>query len=54
MNWQSFSQVAFAFPVTPSLLGQALIYATIMGLLGGLLPAWKAARMPVVTALRQL
>ena len=54
MNWQSFSQVAFAFAVTPALLGQALLYATIMGVLGGLLPAWKAARMPVVTALRQL
>lgn len=54
MNWQSFSQVAFAFAVTPALLAQALLYATLMGMLGGLLPAWKAARMPVVTALRQL
>ena len=54
MNWQSFSQVAFAFAVTPALLVQALVYATLMGLLGGLLPAWKAARMPVVSALRQL
>ena len=54
MNWQSFSQVAFAFAVTPSLLAQALLYATLMGVLGGLFPAWKAARMPVVTALRQL
>ena len=54
MNWQSFSQVAFAFAVTPALLAQALIYATIIGILGGLLPAWKAARMPVVTALREL
>ena len=54
MNWQSFSQVAFAFAVTPALLGQAMVYATLMGVLGGLLPAWKAARMPVVTALRQL
>ena len=54
MNWQSFSQVAFAFAVTPTLLGQALLYATMMGILGGLFPAWKAARMPVVTALRQL
>jgi putative ABC transport system permease protein len=54
MNWQSFSQVAFAFAVTPSLLAQGLIYATIMGLLGGLFPAIRAARMPVVTALRQL
>jgi putative ABC transport system permease protein len=54
MNWQSFSQVAFAFAVTPALLMQAMVYATLMGLFGGLLPAWKAARMPVVTALRQL
>jgi putative ABC transport system permease protein len=54
MNWQSFSQVAFAFAVTPALLAQALTYAVMMGLLGGLFPAWRAARMPVVTALRQL
>jgi putative ABC transport system permease protein len=54
MNWQSFSQVAFAFAVTPALLVQALIYSTVMGVFGGLLPAWKAARMPVVTALREL
>ncbi|MGH9309476.1 MAG: ABC transporter permease [Vicinamibacterales bacterium] len=54
MNWQSFSQVAFAFAVTPNLLGQGLLYAAIMGLLGGLLPAVRAARLPVVSALRQL
>jgi putative ABC transport system permease protein len=54
MNWQSFSQVAFAFAVTPQLLAQALVLATVIGLLGGLLPAVKAARLPVVTALRQL
>ena len=54
MNWQSFSQVAFAFAVTPGLLTQGLVYAAIMGLFGGLLPAIRAARLPVVTALRQL
>jgi len=54
MNWQSFSQVAFAFAVTPSLLGRAMGYALVMGLLGGLAPAIRAARLPVVTALRQL
>lgn len=54
MNWQSFSQVAFAFAVTPALLAQGLLYAMIMGLLGGLFPAIRAARLPVVTALRQL
>jgi putative ABC transport system permease protein len=54
MNWQSFSQVAFAFKVTPELLMRGLVYAAIMGFLGGLLPALRAARLPVVTALRQL
>ncbi len=54
MNFQSFSQVAFAFTVTPALLARGLIYAVIMGVLGGLLPALRAARLPITTALRQL
>jgi putative ABC transport system permease protein len=54
MNWQSFSQVAFAFQVTPQLLTQGLLYAALMGLFGGMLPAIRAARLPVVMALRQL
>jgi putative ABC transport system permease protein len=54
MNWQSFSQVAFSFAVTPSLLMRGLAYSTIIGLLGGMLPALRAARLPVVTALREL
>ena len=54
MNFQSFSQVAFAFSVTPKLLGTALAYAIVMGLIGGILPAIRAARLPVVTALREL
>jgi putative ABC transport system permease protein len=54
MNWQSFSQVAFAFAVTPSLLARGLFYAVVMGLFGGMMPAIRAARLPVVTALRQL
>lgn len=54
MNFQSFSQVAFAFAVTPQLLGTAMIYSLLMGLVGGLLPAIRAARLPVVTALREL
>ena len=53
MNFQSFSQVAFAFAVTPRCCC-ALSYAVIMGLVGGLLPAIRAARLPIVTALRQL
>ncbi len=54
MNFQSFSQVAFAFAVTPALLAQALVFAVVMGTFGGLFPAWRAARLPVVTALREL
>jgi putative ABC transport system permease protein len=54
MNFQSFSQIAFQLAVTPALLGQALFYALIMGLVGGMLPAIRAARLPVVTALREL
>ena len=54
MNWQTFSQVAFAFAVTPRLLAQGLGYALIMGLIGGLLPAIRAARLPIASALREL
>jgi putative ABC transport system permease protein len=54
MNWQSFSQVTFAFAVTPQLLVQGIVWATLIGLLGGLLPAIRAARQPVAAALREL
>lgn len=53
MNWQSFSQVAFAFAVTPPLLLKGVLYATAIGLIGGLFPALRAARLPVATALRE-
>jgi putative ABC transport system permease protein len=54
VNWQTFSQVAFAFRVTPQLIVTGIVYALVMGLLGGLFPAFRAARLPVVTALREL
>jgi putative ABC transport system permease protein len=54
MNFQTFSQVAFAFAVTPALLAQGLSYALLMGLVGGLLPAIRAARLPISSALREL
>ncbi len=54
MNWQSFSQVAFSFRVTPSLLIQGIAWATIIGLVGGLFPALRAARLPIASALREL
>lgn len=54
INWQSFSQVAFAFEVTPGLLGRGILYAALIGLIGGAFPGWRAARMPVASALRSL
>ena len=52
MNWQSFSQVTFAFNVTLGLLIQGVVYATLIGLVGGCFPAWRAARLPISVALR--
>jgi putative ABC transport system permease protein len=54
INWQTFSQVAFAFAVTPGLIIAGIAYALVMGLVGGLLPAVRAARLPIVSALREL
>lgn len=54
MNFQTFSQIAFAFRVTPELLARGLVYALIMGLVGGLFPAIRAARLPISSALREL
>ena len=54
INWQTFSHLAFAFKVTPGLLAGGLCFALFMGLLGGLLPALRSARMPIAVALREL
>lgn len=51
-NWNSFSEVAFAFRVTPGLLVSGVVFAVVMGLVGGFFPAWRAARLQVVQALR--
>ncbi|MQA30598.1 MAG: FtsX-like permease family protein [Luteitalea sp.] len=53
MNFQTFSQVAFAFQVTPRLLMTGLAYSLLMGLVGGLFPAIRAARLPIPSALRE-
>ncbi|MGC8990990.1 MAG: ABC transporter permease, partial [Verrucomicrobiia bacterium] len=53
MNWQSFSQVTFSFAVSPALMLKGLIYAICIGFIGGLLPAIRAARMPVAAGLRE-
>jgi len=54
MNWNSFSQVTFAFDVSASLLIQGIIWAAMIGLVGGLTPAIRAARLPISAALREL
>ena len=54
LNGPSFSQVVFDFAVTPELLGQGMRAALIIGVVGGLFPAIRAARLPVATALREL
>jgi putative ABC transport system permease protein len=54
MNFQSFGQVTFAFQVTPQLLARGIIWAAVIGLIGGLFPAVRAARLPITSALREL
>ncbi len=51
-NFASFSEIAFAFRVTPTLLVAGLVFAVVMGLLGGFFPARRASKLPVVQALR--
>jgi len=50
---QSFSEIAFAFRITPAIVGVALVFAVVMGLVGGLFPAFRAARLPITSALRE-
>ncbi len=51
-NWASFSEIAFSFRITPGLLFAGLIFAVVMGTLGGFFPARRASRLPVVQAIR--
>jgi ABC-type antimicrobial peptide transport system permease subunit len=52
MNWQTFSELTFRFHLSQSVVVSALSFAAVMGLLGGMLPALRASRMDIVTALR--
>jgi putative ABC transport system permease protein len=54
MNWQTFSNIAFAFRITPDLLAEGILFALFMGFIGGLSPSVRAARLPVAIALREL
>jgi putative ABC transport system permease protein len=50
---QSFSEIAFAFRITPTIVVTAMAFATVMGVIGGLLPAVRGARLPISSALRE-
>ncbi len=54
LNFQSFSQITFAFAVTPALMVTGTVYALVLSLIGGLLPGIRAARLPVIQGLREL
>jgi len=54
INWQTFAHLAFAFRITPDLLAAGLVFALVMGVLGGLPPAIRAARANVSQAMRAL
>jgi ABC-type lipoprotein release transport system permease subunit len=51
-NWASFSEIAFSFRITPGLLAAGVVFAVVMGMLGGFFPARRASRVPVVQAIR--
>jgi ABC-type antimicrobial peptide transport system permease subunit len=52
MNWQSFAELAFSFALTPGIMVKSLLFSLGMGLVGGILPAFRAARLGIVEALR--
>jgi putative ABC transport system permease protein len=52
MNWQSFSQLAFGFHLTPFIVVATLVFSVFMGLVGGFLPSVRAARLEIVDSLR--
>jgi putative ABC transport system permease protein len=51
-NQTTFSEVVFGLQMTPGVVGSAIIFALVMGLIGGFAPAWHAARQNILNALR--
>ncbi len=51
-NFDTFAEVAFTFAISPGIVIAALIFAVVMGFVGGFLPAWQASRLKIITALR--
>ena len=52
-NWQTFSEMAFKFKITPAAIVSGLVFAATIGLLGGFLPAWSASRKGIIAAMRE-
>lgn len=52
MNWATFSELAFSFSLTGAIVWKSIVFSLVMGFAGGLLPAFRAARMNIVEALR--
>ena len=52
LNFTSFSQLSFGFYLTPVIAGQTILFAAVMGVVGGFLPSVRAARMEIVDSLR--
>ena len=54
MGFETFSEIVFEFTVTPRLMGEGLIFAVIVGLMGSFLPSVRASRLPVINALKSV
>jgi ABC-type antimicrobial peptide transport system permease subunit len=52
VNFQTFADISFRFLLTPVIVGKTILFALVMGFLGGFLPALRAARMKIVDSLR--
>ena len=52
MNWQTFAELSFDFTLTPAIVMESFLFALVMGFVGGLLPALRAARLQIAEALR--
>jgi putative ABC transport system permease protein len=53
LNWETFSELAFGFTLTPKIVAYAMSFSMVMGFLGGALPAWQASKLNIVDALRE-
>jgi len=53
MNWQTFSELAFSFTLTFEIICKSILFALLMGFVGGVIPAFRASRLKIVDALRE-